>query len=156
MCIDGTKIKANASKGKMRDKQGLEKEIEKIREDVERVLSEAEQIDQSEDAQYGMENRGDEILPELKEKQKLKEKIEQLMGEMKKEVACGEVNLTDADARLMNKSDGGYEVAYNAQLVVDDKEQVIVACKVTNELTDILWGTSWIQNLTATGNYLRR
>lgn len=135
--IDGTKIKANASKGKIRDEEGLKKEIEKIRQDVEKILSEAEMADQGEDTRYGVENRGDEIHPELKQKQKLKEKIEQIMKEMREDTSCNKVNLADNDARFMKKSDGGYEVSYNAQIVVDDKEQVIIACGVTNEPTDI-------------------
>ena len=135
--IDGTKIKANAGKGKMRDREGLKREIKKISKEVEAILSEAELADRSEDAQYGTENRGDEIPTELKEKQKLVEKIEQLMEEMEAEKTCSKVNLTDKDARLMKNSDGGYEVAYNAQAVVDGEELVIIACGVTNEPMDL-------------------
>jgi transposase len=44
-------------------------------------------------------------------------------------------NFTDPDSRIMVK-DGAYVQAYNAQVVVDDKAQVIVAQAVTNQAPD--------------------
>lgn len=45
-------------------------------------------------------------------------------------------NLTDYDSRIMPEAGGNWGNNYNAQAVVDDKNQIIVAAAVTNELTD--------------------
>src|SRR5262249_50338616 len=44
-------------------------------------------------------------------------------------------NFTDADSRIM-VANGAYVQAYNAQLVVDDRAQAIVAHAVTNQAPD--------------------
>jgi transposase len=54
--LDGTKIKANAALKQNRTREGLEKEVQKI-------LEEAERLDEEEDRQFGKDKRGDE-LPE--------------------------------------------------------------------------------------------
>jgi transposase len=44
-------------------------------------------------------------------------------------------NFTDPDSRIM-LSHGAYDQTYNAQIVVDDQAQIIVACAVTNQPAD--------------------
>jgi transposase len=45
-------------------------------------------------------------------------------------------NFTDPDARIMKTSDGSFHYCYNAQAVVDDTHQVIVATRLTNRSAD--------------------
>lgn len=45
-------------------------------------------------------------------------------------------NFTDPDSRIMRNSDGGFMQAYNAQAVVDDTQQIIVAADVTDCASD--------------------
>ena len=45
-------------------------------------------------------------------------------------------SFTDPEARMM-KTNHGFDYAYNAQAVVDEKSQVILAAEVTDEATDI-------------------
>lgn len=45
-------------------------------------------------------------------------------------------NFTDPDARIMKTSDGSFHYCYNAQTVVDDAHQVIVATTLTNRSAD--------------------
>jgi transposase len=45
-------------------------------------------------------------------------------------------NFTDPDARIMKTSDGSFQYCYNAQTVVDDAHQVIVATQLTNRSAD--------------------
>jgi hypothetical protein len=59
--LDGTKIKANASLGANRDLKHLEQEIEKI-------LSEADDTDAQEDKLYGADKRGDEMPDDLRDR----------------------------------------------------------------------------------------
>ena len=73
VAIDGTKVAANAGKKSVYDAKRLERE----REAVERVLREAEEVDASEDAQYGDSN-GREIPEHLRDAQKRKEKLDEI------------------------------------------------------------------------------
>ena len=45
-------------------------------------------------------------------------------------------NFTDPDARVMKTSDGSFHYCYNAQAVVDDANQVIVATRLDNDAAD--------------------
>ena len=47
-----------------------------------------------------------------------------------------QVNLTDADSRIMKVSGQGFEQCYNAQLAVDMDSRLIVACGLTQEVND--------------------
>jgi len=172
VALDGTKIKANASKhkamsyGRMCEK---EREFEQI---VKRLMEEAERIDQEEDRRYGKGKRGDELPEELRfHKSRLKKireakraleeeaKAKALMerkkkehkekpegtgrGRKKKNEEEGEVspraqrNFTDPDSRIMKDSaTKEFIQGYNAQLAVDEKAQVIVACDVVQSAND--------------------
>ena len=61
--LDGTKVKANASRHKAMSYGRMAKEEARLAEAIEQMLAEAEAIDQQEDKEYGPDRRGDE-LPE--------------------------------------------------------------------------------------------
>src|ERR1700682_1280278 len=69
VALDGSKIKANASKhkamsyGRMREKQ------KQLREEVEALLDQAEAVDAAEDAEYRPDRRGDELPAELQRRE---------------------------------------------------------------------------------------
>jgi transposase len=65
VALDGTKIKANASKHKaMSYERMCAKELE-LEAEVARLLEQAQQVDAAEDAEYGKGRRGDELPAEL-------------------------------------------------------------------------------------------
>src|SRR5437879_9935362 len=69
VALDGSKIKANASKhkamsyGRMRDKQ------KQLRDEVTQLLAQAEAADAAEDAEYGPDRRGDGLPAELQRRE---------------------------------------------------------------------------------------
>jgi transposase len=65
VAIDGTKVKANASKHKAMSYDRMLREEQRLREEVKRLLAEAEQADTEEDKRYGRKRRGDELPAEL-------------------------------------------------------------------------------------------
>lgn len=72
LAIDGTKLRANASRRKAmsyermgRAEAALEAEIAAIEAQAEAILAEAEASDRAEDERYGPERRGDELPDEL-------------------------------------------------------------------------------------------
>jgi hypothetical protein len=49
IAFDGTKLRANASVRQSKDKKGLEKEIERIKEDIQKMVEASAKIDELED-----------------------------------------------------------------------------------------------------------
>jgi transposase len=69
VALDGTKLKANASKHKAMSMERMKKEQERLEQKVRELLAAAEQADAQEDAQYGKSRRGDKLPEELRRAQ---------------------------------------------------------------------------------------
>jgi len=134
IAFDGAKLKANASIKQTRDQEGLEKEMKRIEEEIARMLETSGQIDQLEDAFYG-ERDGSELPKELVKRERRLAKISEAKKLLEKE-KLEKVNLTDSDSRIMQDKKKVKEPCYNGQLAVDDKEGVIVAADVVQDVTD--------------------
>src|SRR5580692_4169499 len=63
--IDGSKVKAKASKHKAMSYGRMQKEEKRLKEEVRRLLKQAEATDGEEDARYGRDGKGDELPAEL-------------------------------------------------------------------------------------------
>jgi transposase len=73
--LDGTKVKANASKHKAMSYGRMEKTIQQLEAEVQQLLEEARTVDENEDAKYGKGKRIDEIPQELQRRQERIAKI---------------------------------------------------------------------------------
>jgi len=89
--IDGTKIKANASKHKAMSYARMNETEARLKQEIDALLAAAEKIDTEEDAQYGKDRHGDELPAELQRResrlQKLGEAKAALEQEAKEEAA---------------------------------------------------------------------
>jgi transposase len=65
VALDGTKVRANASRHKAMSYARLEETERRLQKEVRRLLEEAERVDAAEDAQHGRGRRGDELPAEL-------------------------------------------------------------------------------------------
>ena len=65
VALDGTKIKANASKHKAMSYERMCAKEQQLEDEVARLLEQAQQVDAAEDAEYGKGRRGDELPAEL-------------------------------------------------------------------------------------------
>lgn len=63
--LDGTKIKANASKHKAMSYGRMKQETKRLRKEISQLLRQAEETDEREDRLYGKDKRGDELPEEL-------------------------------------------------------------------------------------------
>ena len=63
--LDGSKVKANASKHKAMSYGRMQEEEKRLKEEVRWLLEQAEAADEDEDARYGRDRRGDELPAEL-------------------------------------------------------------------------------------------
>lgn len=68
--IDGTKVKANASKHKAMSYKRMGEQETKLQAQIEALTHEAENQDEAEDRRYGVERRGDELPEELARREK--------------------------------------------------------------------------------------
>lgn len=158
VALDGTKIRANASKHKAMSYARMKTEEERLSKEIDELLREADKIDEAEDRRFGRDKRGDELPEELarretrlkriKEAKEALEKRVQDQADSKAGVGEGEktggpvkpkpkdqMNFTDADSRIMVDKKA-FVQAYNAQAVVDSKSQIIVGNDVTNQSND--------------------
>lgn len=84
VALDGTKLKANASKHKAMSYERMKKREAQLRAEVERWLKAAEAADAEEDKLYG-DKRGDEMPDWVADKQKRLAKIAQAKAELEAE-----------------------------------------------------------------------
>lgn len=91
LSVDGTKVKANASKHKAMSYGRMEESMKKLDEQIDRLLAEAAALDAEEDKRYGKGRRGDELPEELRDPKKraerLREAARQVEAEKKLELA---------------------------------------------------------------------
>jgi transposase len=83
--LDGTKVRANASKHKAMSYGRMEKKAEELEAEVKRLLEQAESADAAEDALYGKGRRGDELPEALRFKQSRLRKIREAMASLEAE-----------------------------------------------------------------------
>lgn len=69
VALDGTKIRANASKHKAMSYGRMTQEEARLAEEVRQLLERAEQVDAEEDARYGADRSGDELPEELQRRE---------------------------------------------------------------------------------------
>ena len=84
MALDGTKMRANASKHKAMSYGRMEEKVRELEAQVAELLAAAEAADQAEDAQHGS-RRGDELPKELRFRQQRLEKIRQAKAALEAE-----------------------------------------------------------------------
>jgi transposase len=85
VALDGTKMKANASKHKAMSYDRMEKDAARLRQRVRELLAAAEAADTWEDAEYGKGRSGDELPEELRRAETRLARIKQLKAELEAE-----------------------------------------------------------------------
>jgi transposase len=75
VAIDGTKVKANASRHKAMSYDRMKQEEKRLESEIAELLGQAERTDRKEDQEYGSEKRGDEIPEELQRRESRLKKI---------------------------------------------------------------------------------
>jgi transposase len=152
--LDGTKVKANASKHKAMSYGRMKEKQQQLQEEVQQLLAQAEAADEEEDRRHGNQ-RGDELPQELRRRETrlakikmAKKVVEQRARE--KAAAAGksaeeakrakpadqdQYNFTDPESRIMKGADG-FVQGYNAQAAVEPARMLIVGQSVTEAAND--------------------
>lgn len=109
VALDGTKMRANASKHKAMSYGRMEEKIGELEAQVSELLAAAEAVDQAEDAEHGSK-RGDELPAELRFRQRRLEKIRQAKKALEVEAEAAEQRRREEkEAQAKGKSKGGGE-----------------------------------------------
>ena len=144
VALDGTKVRANASKHKAMSYGRMPETQARLEREVHAWFERAATVDAAEEREHGA-RRGDELPGWFADKQARLEKIAAAKAVLEAEArAAGKSapepkaqrNFTDPDSRLM-KAGGDFVQAYNAQAAVDAQAQVIVAQSLSNSPTDV-------------------
>jgi transposase/IS5 family transposase len=75
VAIDGTKVKANASRHKAMSYDRMKQEEKRLENEIAELLKQAERTDRKEDQEYGSDKRGDELPDELSRRESRLKKI---------------------------------------------------------------------------------
>jgi len=153
VALDGSKVKANASKHKAMSYGRMGETEKRLRKEVQELLKRAEAVDKEEDQRYGRECQGEELPAELqrretriariREAQKVLEERAREKAESEKNKDGPEAkpetkaqyNFTDPESRILKGSDG-FVQGYNSQVAVEPLYQLVVGQTVTQDAND--------------------
>ena len=152
VALDGSKVKANASKHKAMSYGRMEETEKRLRKEVRELLKQAEAVDEEEDKRYGRERQGEELPEELQrretriarireakkaleERAREKAESEGKDGQEAKPESKAQYNFTDPESRILKGSDA-FVQGYNTQVAVEPTLQLIVGQRVTQATND--------------------
>lgn len=152
VAVDGSKVKANASKHKAMSYARMQDREATLATEVRHLLTQADATDAQEDARHGARHAGPDVPAELRrrdtrlarirEAKQVLEARAKAQAEADQKPADGatpadkaQYNFTDPESRIMKGPDG-FVQAYNAQIVVEGVCQFIVGQAVTQEVND--------------------
>jgi hypothetical protein len=165
IALDGTKVKANASRHKAMSYDRMKAEESRLKEEIAKLLADAQAVDEAEDVEHGPDRHGDELPDELARRQTRLAKIQEarrLLEERARVEATEEaarrqaegkplpaippaeavpepkdqINFTDPESRIMRASNKGWDQCGNAQAVTNE-HQIILAADVTDQANDV-------------------
>ncbi|MBM4341731.1 MAG: IS1182 family transposase, partial [Deltaproteobacteria bacterium] len=129
--VDGTKIRANASRGQTHDQAYYEQLLSEIDGRIEQLMEESEKLDETEQNQTSWV----EMEQELTQKKHLKDKVQEALRVLR-ETEREKINLTDPDCAIMHSIQGSH-ASYNVQSVVDEQNGLIVHAEGVSETSDL-------------------
>lgn len=141
VAIDGTKMKANASKHKAMSYDRMEETAQRLRQEVEELLRKAAATDEAEDVQYGKGKSGDELPAELARRESRLKKIREAQAELKQEAKeKAEKARVDAEAKIAERREKEAQTGKKAgghDPQVPDPEQAKPEPKAQRNFTDM-------------------
>ena len=159
IAVDGTKVKANASRHKAMSYGHMLKAEAELKAQIEALLKRAQQADEAEKnepeldipAEIARREARLAAIGEARQRLERRQREAELErgrdpddkprgGRYKREFGVPEDkaqdNFTDPDSRIMKRSGGGFDASYNAQTAVDEAAHIIVAAELTNCASD--------------------
>jgi len=111
VALDGTKVKANASKHKAMSHERMLRAEKQLAQEINALMRKAEILDAQEDRRYGKDNRGSDLPDELRRRQDRLERIRQARKEMEAETAAAAARQRQEEAdEARAKADAAQQV----------------------------------------------
>ncbi len=159
IAVDGTKVKANASRHKAMSYGHMLKAEAELKSQVEALFKRAQAADEApgEEAQMDVPAEIARRQDRLQAIQQARARLETRQREAESQRGRGpddpprggrwkrpfgvpegtaQENFTDPDSRIMKRTGGGFDASYNAQTAVDEAAHIIVAAELTNSGSD--------------------
>jgi transposase len=180
VALDGTKLKANASKHKAMSYGRMKEAEPRLAQEVQSWFDKAQAADSADDAEHGVDRSGDELPDWVVNKDRRLEKIREAMASLEDEARGpdddpsspngtkrddsstetqapkdkAQRNFTDPESKLLKTKDGFIQ-GYNCQAAVDAEAQIIVAHDVSTQNDPRLFISMMDQVKTNTGRHAR-
>lgn len=155
IAVDGTKVKANASRHKAMSYGHMLKAEAELKAQIAALLNRAKSADEAESKEPELDipaeitRRQDRLDAIAQARARLEQRQRETEiergrdpddkprgGRYKREFGVPEdraqENFTDPDSRIMKRAGGGFDPSYNAQTAVDEAAHIIVAAELTN------------------------
>ena len=159
IAVDGTKVKANASRHKAMSYGHMLKAEAELKAQIAALLQRAKAADEAEknepdvDIPAEIARRQDRLSAIAQARARLEQRQRETEldkgrdpddkprgGRYRREFGVPEDkaqdNFTDPDSRIMPRAGGGFDASYNAQTAVDQTAHIIVAAELTNSASD--------------------
>ena len=161
IAVDGTKIKANASRHKAMSYERMQKAEAELKAQIDALLARASAVDETEknepelDVPAEIARREDRLAVIRAAKERLEQRSREADDERRGRGPDGaprtgprykrefgtpkpdaQESFTDTDSRVMKRAGGGFDYSYNAFAAVDDQAHIIVAAELTNNAAD--------------------
>ncbi len=157
VALDGCKMAADTSKHKAMSYGRMQEEEKKLREEMARLLKQADETDASEDEEDGPDDDGFSLKNELARRESRLKKIEEAKAALEKrerEANPGkpigpkkQISFADHDARCYAKKGSGTRYVHNSQAAVDMDSQVIVENHIEDSVNDANAAKETLENI---------
>ena len=166
LAVDGSKMRANASKRKAMSYERMQQEEKRLGKEIRSLTNRATKRDAAEDIEFGPDFRGDQLPQELQRREdrlaQIRAAKRRLEARKREEAPAPErdrdddpprrsrrrkhplgkpkpkdqENFTDPQSRIMKEGSGAFQQCYNTQVAVDSHERIIVAASEQQSASD--------------------
>ena len=133
VAVDGTKLRANASRHKAMSYKRMAEQERRLEAEVKAWLDQAQAADAAEDAQHGADHRGDETPAWMADKQRRLERIRAAKAQLEAEARAG-ADSSDADGP--GPSSGMQERGARKNLTADEEQSATPPDRAQRNFTD--------------------
>ncbi len=134
--VDGTRIRSQSARNKMRRRGTVERHLAAARQLVETLGQEQQAEPLRQQVQARRQRAARERLERLQQALQELPSMEAKKAQQKQDPAQTRVSITEPEARLQRESNGGWAPGYNAQFATAAGEKIVVGVALSNETRD--------------------
>src|SRR6266850_3711134 len=141
VAIDGSKLRANASRHKAMSHQRMKQAEDQLVDEIAQILAQMDECNDAEDEEHGDDDGSGGLPAELQDREqrvaKLRSVRKQLEAERGSELRPNsQKSFADPDANMMRTGEGSLQYCYNVQAATSE-DGIIVAAEITTSPRDV-------------------